>query len=61
MIAAPAILLVGGMPIGISTGLRDGIAAAAAHMTDRAACIANVLGARAPVATTSRGSLRALR
>jgi multicomponent Na+:H+ antiporter subunit D len=49
MIAAPAILLAGGMLIGLWSGLREGIAAAAAHMTDRAAYVADVLGAHAPV------------
>ncbi len=49
MIAAPIILLAGGMLIGLWSGLRDGIAAAAADMTDRAAYVADVLGAHAPV------------
>jgi multicomponent Na+:H+ antiporter subunit D len=48
MIAAPAILLTGGMLIGLWSGLRDGIAGAAAHMTDRAAYVADVLGTHAP-------------
>jgi multicomponent Na+:H+ antiporter subunit D len=49
MIAAPIVLLAGGILIGLSSGLRDGIAAAATHMTDRAAYVANVLGAHEPV------------
>ncbi len=34
------LLLLGGMLVGLWSGLRDGIAAAAAHMTDRAAYVA---------------------
>jgi multicomponent Na+:H+ antiporter subunit D len=49
MIAAPVILLAGGMLIGLWSGLRDGIAAAAAHMTDRAAYVAAVLDTRVRV------------
>jgi multicomponent Na+:H+ antiporter subunit D len=48
MIAAPAILLAGGMLIGLWTSLRDQIATAAAHMADRAAYVAAVLGTHAP-------------
>lgn len=47
MIAAPTILLVGGTVIGLFGGLRNGIAAAAAQVTDRAAYIAGVLGGHA--------------
>src|SRR5581483_6147653 len=36
MIAAPALLLVGGLLVGLSSTLRDGIDAAAAHLADRA-------------------------
>jgi multicomponent Na+:H+ antiporter subunit D len=37
------------MLIGLWSSLREGIAAAATHMTDRAAYVANVLGAHAPL------------
>ncbi len=49
MILAPALLLAGGMLVGLSGGLREGIAVAAAHMADRAAYVAGVLGAHVPV------------
>ncbi len=49
MIVAPIVLLAGGMLIGLWSGLRDGIAAAAADMTDRAAYVADVLGTHAPI------------
>ncbi len=49
MIVAPIVLLAGGVLIGLWSGLRDGIAAAAADMTDRAAYVADVLGTHAPI------------
>jgi multicomponent Na+:H+ antiporter subunit D len=48
MIAAPVLLLAGGLLIGLWSGLRDQIAAAAAHMTGRAAYVAAVFGGHAP-------------
>jgi multicomponent Na+:H+ antiporter subunit D len=45
MIAPPALLLAGGLLIGLWSGLRDGIDLAAAQMTDRAGYVAAVFGA----------------
>jgi multicomponent Na+:H+ antiporter subunit D len=47
MIAAPVLLLIGGLLVGVSCGLRDGIAAAAARMADHAGYVAAVFGAPA--------------
>jgi multicomponent Na+:H+ antiporter subunit D len=46
MILAPALLLAGGLVVGLSSGLRDGIGAAAARMADHAGYVAGVLGGR---------------
>lgn len=54
MIVAPIVLLAGGMLIGLWSGLHDGIAAAAADMTDRAAYVADVLGTHAPITVHTR-------
>ncbi len=45
MIAAPLLMLVGGLFVGVFWGLRDGIAAAAARMADHAGYVAAVFGA----------------
>jgi multicomponent Na+:H+ antiporter subunit D len=47
MIAAPVLLLIGGLLVGVSSGLREGIAAAAARMADHAGYVAAVFGAHA--------------
>jgi len=47
MIAAPVLLLTGGLLVGAFSGLRDGIATAAARMADHAGYVAAVLGAHA--------------
>ena len=49
MIAAPVLLLAGGMLLGLSSGLRAGIDMAAARMTDQAGYIAAVFGAHTGV------------
>jgi multicomponent Na+:H+ antiporter subunit D len=45
MIVPPAALLIGGLLVGLSSGLRDGIDAAAARMADHAGYVAAVFGA----------------
>ncbi len=47
MIAAPVLLLIGGLAVGLSSGLREGIDRAAARMADRASYVAEVFGAHA--------------
>jgi multicomponent Na+:H+ antiporter subunit D len=47
MVAVPAVLALGGLTIGLFSGLRDGIATAAASMTDRLAYVSAVLGPHA--------------
>jgi multicomponent Na+:H+ antiporter subunit D len=47
MIAAPALLLTGGLLVGLSASLREDIAVAAARMVDRAGYVAAVFGAHA--------------
>jgi multicomponent Na+:H+ antiporter subunit D len=48
MIAAPLLLLAGGLLVGLWTGLRTQVAAAASHLADRGAYVAAVLGGHAP-------------
>ncbi|HUN77561.1 MAG TPA: proton-conducting transporter membrane subunit [Solirubrobacteraceae bacterium] len=47
MVAPPLILLIGGLVVGLFSGLRAAIAAAAAQMADRASYVAAVLGGHA--------------
>jgi multicomponent Na+:H+ antiporter subunit D len=60
MIAAPLLLLIGGLLVGGSSGLRDGIAAAAARMADHAGYAAAVFGAPAGVVRSPHAPVVAL-
>ncbi len=55
MIAAPVLLLVGGLLVGLSSGLRDGIDTAVARMADQAVYVAAVFGAHAGAVSAPHG------
>jgi multicomponent Na+:H+ antiporter subunit D len=59
MIGAPVLLLAGGLFVGLSSGLRDGIAHAAARMADRAGYVAAVLGGHSGAAARSHATVAA--
>ncbi|HEY2535958.1 MAG TPA: proton-conducting transporter membrane subunit [Solirubrobacteraceae bacterium] len=60
MIAAPALLLIGGLLIGLSSTLRDGIDTATARMTDRAGYVATVFGGHAGAVSSPHAPVVAL-
>ncbi|MGH2865071.1 MAG: complex I subunit 5 family protein [Solirubrobacteraceae bacterium] len=60
MIAAPVLLLIGGLLVGLSSTLRDGIDGAAARMADQAGYLAAVLGGHASEVSSPHAPVVAL-
>jgi multicomponent Na+:H+ antiporter subunit D len=60
MIAAPTLLLIGGLLIGLSSTLRDGIDTAAAHMANQASYVTSVFGGHTGAVSSPQAPVVAL-